>query len=97
METRALRELDLERLVSIARKNGATSVSLFGSFSRGQADSASDLDLLIEFEKGRTLLDLVRLERELESVLGMDVDVVTPSSLHPSIRDSVMEQRVQVL
>lgn len=88
---------DTQKLITITRKHGAVTVSLFGSFARGEASPSSDLDVLVEFEPGRSLLDLVRLERELSDSLGLEVDVVTPKSLHPLIRERVLEERVQVL
>lgn len=91
------KRLDTQRLVDIARKHGAVSVCLFGSYVRGESDAGSDLDILVEFESGRSLLDLVRLERELSSALGFNVDVVTPNSLHPSILERVVEEMVPLL
>jgi len=88
---------DTYKLVSIARRHGALKVSLFGSFARGDADQNSDLDVLVELEPGRSLLDLVRLERALEEALGLHVDVVTPKSLHPPVLERVMAERKCVL
>lgn len=85
------------RLVGIVRKHGAVRASLFGSFARGDARPDSDLDVLVELEPGRSLLDLVRLERELKEALGLVVDVVTPKSLHPLILERAMAERKPVL
>jgi uncharacterized protein len=79
-----------DKIISIARKHGVRQISLFGSFVRGDEHHTSDLDILVEFEPGRSLFDLVRLERQLKEELKMDVDVVTPNSLHPLIRERVV-------
>ena len=67
---------------------------VFGSFARGTARPDSDLDLVVELESGRTLLDLVGLKQELEACAGRSVDVVTEASLHPAIRDRVLGDAV---
>lgn len=92
-----LPSVDTDKVISIARKHGAVTVSVFGSFARGNPGPTSDLDILVEFEPGRSLFDLVRLERELSDVLGLEIEVVTPNSLHPLIRERVMEERVPIL
>jgi len=84
-------------IISIAKRHGAKSLSLFGSTARGDEHQLSDIDLLVEFEKGRSLIDLVRLERELEEALSTRFDVVTPNSLHPRIRERVDKEKVPVL
>lgn len=84
-------------IVSISLKHGAKNVSIFGSYARGDEKSNSDIDIIVEFEPGRTLFDLVRLERELKEKLEIDVDVVTPNSLHPRLRENVLEEMVPVL
>jgi predicted nucleotidyltransferase len=88
---------DTQKLIDIAQKYGVIKIFLFGSFARGDANQSSDLDVLVEFEPGRSLFDLVRLERQLKEELGLDVDVVTPNSLHPLIRERVMAEKVSVL
>ena len=67
---------------------------MFGSFSRGEARPDSDLDLLVEMEEGRTLLDRIALSQELEDSLGRRVDVVSPRALHWLIRDQVLKEAV---
>ena len=62
---------------------------VFGSVARGEDTETSDLDILVEVPKGVTLLDMVSLQRELEIVLGISVDVVTPFDLPERIRDRV--------
>lgn len=81
-------------VLRIARKFGARSVRLFGSLARGEADAASDIDLLVELEPGRSLLDLGGMQFELEALLGRHVDVVTERGLRPRIRDRVLREAV---
>ena len=81
-------------VLRIARKFGARSVRLFGSLARGEADAASDIDLLVELEPGRSLLDLSGMQFELEALLGRHVDVVTERGLRPRIRDRVLREAV---
>jgi len=82
---------DIER---IASAHGARNVRLFGSFRRGDSGAASDLDLLVEMEGGRSLFDLVALSDDLEDALGIEVDVVTEGSLSPYLRDRILAEAV---
>ncbi len=84
-----------EEIRHLAAKHGAHSVRVFGSVARGDADDSSDLDLLVELEPGRSLLDLGGLQFELELLLGCRVDVVTERGLKKRIRDRVIEKRCQ--
>lgn len=65
----------------ILRGWGVVRIGLFGSRARGTARVDSDVDLLVELEPHRDLLDLVMVKQHLESVLGLPVDAVTPSGL----------------
>ncbi len=67
---------------------------MFGSRARGDASAESDLDLLVEMERGRSLLDLIALERELEQLLGVEVDVLTPGSISPYLREHIEAEAV---
>jgi predicted nucleotidyltransferase len=83
-----------EWVVETARRHGAGRVRVFGSVGRGTATGESDLDLLVEFEPGRDLFDLVAFKQELEEGLGRKVDVVTEASLSPHIREEVLREAV---
>lgn len=67
---------------------------MFGSVARGDARDDSDIDLLVDMEPGRTLLDLVALSRELEERLGRRVDVVTKGGLSPHLRDRILAEAI---
>ena len=86
-----------QKLVPILKRHGVARASLFGSFARGDEDENSDLDLLVEFESGRSLLDLVAVKLDLEDALGRAVDVVTRNALDPVIRECVLRERVPIL
>ncbi|HLZ23147.1 MAG TPA: nucleotidyltransferase family protein [Ktedonobacterales bacterium] len=85
------------RIAPILKRHGVAHAAVFGSFARGTATSDSDLDVLVEFAKPASLLDMAALKLELEDALGRPVDVVTPGGLIPGIRDEVMREQVVVL
>ena len=70
-----------EQILAVATRHGACNVRVFGSVARGDADAASDIDFLVDFEPGRSLLDLAALLVDLEDLLGHPVDVVTEPGL----------------
>jgi predicted nucleotidyltransferase len=75
---------DIRRKVAVPRRRrGVGRAGVFGSVARGEAGPGSDVDLLVEFERGRSLLDLAGLRLDLSEILQQDVDVATPASLHP--------------
>jgi predicted nucleotidyltransferase len=75
-----------EDILRIASKRGASNVRVFGSVARGEADSESDIDLLVDLEPGRSLFDLGGLLMDLQDLLGHKVDVVTERGLRKRIR-----------
>lgn len=85
-----------KEILAVARKYGASEVRVFGSVARGQADRRSDLDLLVRFEPGRSLLDQIALQQDLEELLGLKVDVVSVGGLSPYIRENVLREAVPV-
>jgi uncharacterized protein len=94
-----LRRLVAERRADVQRvcgENGASNVAVFGSVARGESGPASDLDLLIDLDPSRSLLDHIHLQHELEDLLGVKVDVLTRRGLHPLIRDAILREAVPV-
>ena len=79
-----------QEILRIAAKHGARNIRVFGSAARGEDRADSDLDLLVEMESGRSLLDLVALGQELEDLLQRKVDVLTDTSVHPAIRPHIL-------
>lgn len=82
------------RLLAAARKHGARNVRLFGSAARGNDSAASDVDLLVELDPDRTLLDLVAFRQDASDILGVPVDAATPGILKAAIRERVIAEAV---
>ncbi|MGA2826719.1 MAG: nucleotidyltransferase family protein [Streptosporangiaceae bacterium] len=78
---RVLVESRREQVMAIAARHHANRVRLFGSAARGEDRPGSDIDLLVDFDQGSSLFDLIRMSRELEALLGRAVDVVSAGGL----------------
>ena len=72
------------------------SLSLFGSVARDEAGPDSDVDLLVEFSQPVGLFDFIGLQQRLEAILGCKVDLGTPRSLKPRIKDQVLKEAIHV-
>lgn len=81
---------DMENLIELCRQNDVAKIGLFGSTARGEASDESDLDFLVEFEKRKSLLEVVRFERELSESLGKKVDLLTEAAISPYIKDNIL-------
>jgi hypothetical protein len=79
-------------LEQICLRNDIKRLRVFGSVVRGEERQDSDLDLLVEFARPKSLLTLVGVEQELGEALGRRVDLVTPASLSPYIRDQILRE-----
>jgi len=82
--------LDLGALAEICARNDIGRLRVFGSFARGEDTEDSDVDLIAEFTSRKSLLDLVRIEREFSERLGRRVELATEGSLHPKLRDRIL-------
>ncbi len=81
----------------MTRRYDPAMVAVFGSRSRKDHAPDSDLDLLVDFRKPVSLLDLIGLEQELSDELGLKVDLVTERSLSPHIRPFVERDMVRII
>lgn len=84
-------------LIEVLKQHGVKKAALFGSIVRGEATEESDIDLLIEFEGRKSLLDLAGLQLELQELLGRRVDVLTYKSLHPLLKDRILSEQEVIL
>ena len=83
-----------DEILAIAQRHGASNVRVFGSVARGKAGPDSAVDILVDLELGRSLLDHAQLQIDLEALLGRKVDVVTARGLRPHLRDRVLQEAV---
>ena len=89
-----LRSTRRDSVLGLAAKHGAYNVRVFGSVARGDTDSQSDVDFLVDLEPGRTLSDLGGLLMDLQEVLGAPVDIVTERGLRVRVRERVLAEAV---
>jgi predicted nucleotidyltransferase len=88
------REL-FENISSFLKREGATKIAIFCSYARGEERPESDIDVLVEFSENKSLLTMVRIERELSEFIGVKVDLLTEESISPYLIDIVkMEAKV---
>ena len=82
------------KILPILKKQGVTKAAIFGSHATGEAKKRSDVDLLVEFAGRKSLFDLVGLKLDLEEVLKKKVDVLTYRSIHPLLRDIILNEQI---
>lgn len=83
------------KITPILQDQGAVKAGIFGSYATGEAKKDSDVDLLVEFNNRKSLFDLVGVKFELEKVLKKKVDLLTYKSIHPLLKDIILnEQKV---
>jgi predicted nucleotidyltransferase len=80
----------------LAERYNVASLSLFGSVARDEARPDSDVDLLVEFSQPIGLFKFIELQQKLEALLGSKVDLGTPRSLKPRIKERVLQEAIRV-
>ena len=81
--------MENEKLLKQCSKYGIAFLAVFGSFARGENTPKSDLDLLVRFSDRKSLLDMVRIEREMSESLGVKVDLLTENAISPYLREGI--------
>jgi predicted nucleotidyltransferase len=85
-----------QKNAELTKQFGVKSLSLFGSVARDEATSVSDVDLLVEFNRPVGYFGLFALQDYLENLLGCSVDLGTPDSLKPYIKERILGEIVHV-
>jgi len=86
------REEIFEKVVQVLKNQGARKIAIFGSYARGEEKPESDIDIIVEFSERKSLLELVRIERELSEVLGIKIDLLTEKSISPYLIDTIRKE-----
>jgi len=95
--------VDRERVLHILaehreelRAMGVDQLSLFGSVARDEAGEGSDVDILVQFDPGARIgmFEFLEVQEALASLLGAEVDLATPASLHPRLRDAILQEAI---
>ncbi len=84
------------KIISILVKHGIKRISVFGSYARNEATPKSDLDLIVEFPEGTSLLDHVGIEIELSEALNMKIDLLSRNGISPYIKDQVLKEAIVI-
>ncbi|MBT8367263.1 MAG: nucleotidyltransferase domain-containing protein [Deltaproteobacteria bacterium] len=86
-----------KRIVPILRDGGVVEASVFGSFTRGETQLDSDLDLLVRYKEAMSLFDVGGLKLELEKLLGIKVDLISRDYLKSRIKKRILQESVRIL
>ena len=96
MNQDAILQILRQKNAELTQQFGVKSLLLFGSVARNEATSTSDVDLLVEFNRPVGYFGLFALQDYLEKLLGCSVDLGTPESLKPYIKERIMGEIIHV-
>ena len=80
------------KIISIVNRHGLRNIRIFGSVARGEETPLSDIDFLVDIDKGCTIFDLSGANVQLQALLGRKVDIVTENGLHWYLRDKILRE-----
>ena len=85
-----------EKIFSILKKNNVIKASFFGSFARGEETRESDIDILVELPKDKSLLDFIHLKNELGDLLKQKVDLLTYNGINPRLKEYIYKDEIKI-
>lgn len=83
-----------EIIINYLKENDAKCISIFGSYARGEEGPSSDIDIIVSFSTKKSLLDLIRIERELSKILNRKINLLTEKSISPYMIESIRKEMV---
>lgn len=83
------------KIVEVLKKNGVVKAGIFGSYARGEQKQSSDIDLVIEVNG--SLLDVIRIEREIKQKLRRKIDVLTYGAISPYLKERILKEQIRIL
>ena len=96
-ETQPNVDIIRDRLLPVLTRHRCRRAGLFGSAARGETHADSDIDILVELPEGLSLIDVCRISREMEEVLGRKVDLVEYADIKPALRRHILTEEVRIL
>ena len=81
-----------KKIISILKNNRISRISIFGSYARGENNLESDIDIMVKFSVKKSLLEIVKIERELYESIGIKVDLLTEKSISPYLIDKIRRE-----
>ena len=85
-----------DKISSYLHQHGANKIGVFGSYSRNEARADSDLDLMVWFNEQKSLLGIIRMERELSELLGVKIDLLTEQAVSPHLKDRIRQELKEI-
>lgn len=85
-----------KKITPILEKNSVVRASVFGSFARGEDTPESDVDILVELPKGKSLLDLIHLKNELEDLINKKVDLLSYGGVNPRLEKYIYKDEIKI-
>ena len=83
-----------EEILALADRHKAEQVRVFGSVARGEASPESDVDLLVHFRSGASLLDLIGLQQEASDLMQARVDIVSDDVISPYLVNRILGEAI---
>jgi predicted nucleotidyltransferase len=85
-----------QQIKLLGESNGISNIRIFGSVIRSEERPDSDIDLLVEVDKNRTLFDLIRFKYSVEDLLGCEVNVISDRAVHHSLKTEIIEKAISL-